>query len=167
MLICDFLNPSHTDSRSRNPIPRCKHACPPCYVLSNEAFPLFPHSPGPLSSQPGFRIPRRCVCDPHPGPRAISVPCPRLGAHGHLPGLPPAGAAVRVAVIIRWDLEERACTRVASRARNRRLPAASATKSSALLTGLGGIRGMGTPRGGEGRPLPLPQTERTYWRKAG
>lgn len=63
---------------------------------------------------------------------------------------------MRVAVIIRWDLEEWACTWVASCALSCRLPAASAMKSSALWTGLAespsdGERARG---GGKGRPPP-------------
>lgn len=62
---------------------------------------------------------------------------------------------VRVAVIIRWDLEDRACTWVASCALSRRLPAASAMKSSALCTGLAECRSDGArPWWRPGTPPP-------------
>lgn len=56
---------------------------------------------------------------------------------------------VRVAVIIRWDLEELACTEVASSALSCRLPAASAMNSAALWTGLAEREG-----GGDGELAP-------------
>lgn len=82
---------------------------------------------------------------------------PGPGAQGHLPGLPRAGAVVRVAVIIRWDLEELACTEVASSALSCRLPAASAMNSAALWTGLAGAGGDGELAPGNARDALHPR----------
>ena len=123
MLPGDFANPNHTHCAPRGAgiiFPGTK--MPGLPVLTKPSPPSQKSPP----TTARLRIPQRRVCSSHPRPR-----------RGHLPGLPPAaGPLVRVAVIIRWDLEERACTRVASSALSRRLLAASATKSSALWTGL-------------------------------